>query len=154
MKSSQWLYNKQAALNAVFCRWWAKVGPPRDSLHSSSMVTRHAVHGCELFSSVKCELNTEVSTVSVLKNRMMLPSWRTGFSSVLMPVSVVSYLHVNLPHVAFPASVNCVVICRVVGVVRKGRGKWTWPSTSAILFTRLLTHSLTSAALASMTNRT
>lgn len=40
-----------------------------------------------------------------------MPSTKTEFSQTLMLTSILIYLYtVSLPHVAFPASVNCVMI--------------------------------------------
>jgi len=40
-----------------------------------------------------------------------------------MPTSVLVYPQMNLPHVAFPASSNCVMIIRVVGAMTRRKRK-------------------------------
>jgi len=41
----------------------------------------------------------------------------------MMPTSVLAYPQISLPHVALPASSNCVMIVRVVGAMTKSKRK-------------------------------
>jgi hypothetical protein len=54
-----------------------------------------------------------------------MPYTRSGFCYALrwISVSILMYLQImNMPHVAFPAQMSCVVIARVAGATEKRKG--------------------------------
>ena len=70
-----------------------------------------------------CQIYTEANFDSEIKKQKMLPCKTRCSSMLMMPTSVLAYPQMSLPHVAFAASSNCVVIVRVVGAMTKRKRK-------------------------------